>query len=94
MSWRTKRRSAEHATLAPPNLGAKRLPRLTEDFLESYSRWRETCEDARLAYRRWAKSTPPQRALAFAAYRAALDREEVRAHLSSTSAERLPASGG
>jgi hypothetical protein len=93
MSWLTRRRLAEHATLADPKLGAKQFPRLTDDFLESYARWRETCEEVRLAYQRWANSTLPQRGLAFAAYRAALDREELAARLSSISAERLRASG-
>jgi hypothetical protein len=93
MSWLMKRRPAEHAALADPDSGAKRLSRLTDDFLESYARWRETCVDVRLAYQRWANSTLPQRGLAFAAYRAALDREELAARLSSISAERLRASG-
>jgi hypothetical protein len=57
---------------------------LADEFLESYVSWLEACEDVRSAYRRWATSTPRQRGLAFAAYRAALDREEyasrVHAH--------------
>jgi hypothetical protein len=94
MSWLTKRRSAEHATLADPKLGARQLPRLTDDFLERYARWRVTCEDVRLAYQRWANSTPARRGLVSAAYRSALDREGLAARLSSISAERLPPSGG
>ena len=94
MSWLSTRRPAEHTTLADPKLGAKQLPRLTDDFLERYARWRETCEDVRRTYQRWANSTPAQRGLVFAAYRSAHDREELAARLSSISAERLPPSGG
>jgi hypothetical protein len=58
---------------------ANRRPALGDEFLESYVCWREACEDVRSAYRRRAKSSPRQRGLAFAAYRAALDREEYAA---------------
>lgn len=94
MRWVTRRRLAGHATLADPKLGAKQLPRLRDDCLESYAGWREACKDVRLAYQRWANCTPTQRGLAFAAYRSALDREELAARRSSISAARLPPSGG
>jgi hypothetical protein len=45
-------------------------------FLESYITWREACQDVRSAYRRWLGSGPRDRGLAFAAYLAALEREE------------------
>jgi hypothetical protein len=48
----------------------------TDEFLESYVCWREACEDVRIAYRRWASCTSGERDLGFAAYRAALEREE------------------
>ena len=51
-------------------------PWLADDFLESYVCWREECAEVRGAYERWQGVEPPDRALAFAAYRAALDREE------------------
>ena len=64
---------------------------LVDDFMESYVSWREACEDVRRAYRRWLESTPHQRHLGFATYRAALDREEHAAGVHSQTAERLAA---
>jgi hypothetical protein len=45
-------------------------------FLESYVCWREASETVRTAYDRWRRGRPRDRGPAFAAYRAALDREE------------------
>jgi hypothetical protein len=77
MSWLEKRRPSESA--------------VADDFLDSYVCWREACHDVRSAYQRWGKCEPPERALAFGSYRAALDREEhaARVHLDQT--ERLRA---
>jgi hypothetical protein len=61
-------------------------------FIESYVCWREACRDVQAAYRRWQTCKPPQRVLAFAGYRAALDREEYAAHVHSSSAVTLQAS--
>jgi hypothetical protein len=49
---------------------------LVDGYLASWFRWREACEDVRGAYDVWRTCARPQRALAFASYRAALDREE------------------
>jgi RecB family exonuclease len=48
-------------------------------FVERYVDWREECEALDSAYRRWARATASERDLAFAAYRATLDREEQSA---------------
>jgi hypothetical protein len=50
-------------------------------FVESYVEWREECQSLEIAYARWARSKRAGRNLAFAAYRAALDREEKAAHV-------------
>jgi hypothetical protein len=52
-----------------------------DDFIESYTRWRERCEEVAGTYARWAGSHSGERFLAFAAYREALDREEAAAHV-------------
>jgi hypothetical protein len=54
---------------------------LTDDFVESYVRWREACHDVDGAYARFGASRHRERRLAFAAYRAALDREEHAARM-------------
>jgi len=41
--------------------------------------WIAAREDARLAYRAWAQANEPERAVAFAVYRAAEEREEAAA---------------
>jgi hypothetical protein len=52
---------------------------LVDEFLGSWVSWREACEDVQGAYERWRLALAPQRGLAFASYRAALDREELAA---------------
>jgi hypothetical protein len=63
----------------------------TDEFLESYVCWREACEDVRIAYRRWASCASGERALGFAAYRAALEREERASGIHSDRVWRLGA---
>jgi hypothetical protein len=53
----------------------------SQEFLTSYVRWREACEEVRVAYERSETAERPDRRLAFAAYCAALDREEHTARL-------------
>jgi hypothetical protein len=43
---------------------------------DAYTEWREECVALEDAYRRWASALEPDAELAFAAYRAGLDREE------------------
>jgi hypothetical protein len=75
-----------------PMLEGQLLPSLTDEFVESYVLWREACDDVDSAYERWDNCEPPQRAVAFKVYRAALDWEEHTADVHSDRAERLGAS--
>jgi hypothetical protein len=70
---------------------AARRSALADAFVESWLVWREASADVRTAYRRWSESARPQRALAFAGYRAALDREQHAASIHSDWAERVRA---
>jgi hypothetical protein len=63
---------------------------LDDQFLESYVSWREEAATVQTAYDQWQAGE----ALAFAAYRAALDREEQAANALSRSVERISATGG
>ena len=48
----------------------------TDSLLDGYVAWREACADVSAAYERWIRSLRRDRSLAFAAYLAALEREE------------------
>jgi hypothetical protein len=50
-------------------------------FIETYVCWREACQEVAGAYARWTAASAGERHLAFAAYRAALEREDRAAHL-------------
>lgn len=64
-----------------------RLRRELVDYLmDAYVDWREECSTLGDAYERWLSVTVAERGLAFAAYRAALDREQ---QASSVYAERF-----
>jgi urease accessory protein UreF len=54
----------------------ERDPRLGDALLDLYIEWREECSAVHRAYERWRKAAKDDRAAAFAAYHAALDREE------------------
>jgi hypothetical protein len=71
-------------------LTARAAPLLGDEFLESYVSWREEAATVQMAYDRWQAGE----ALAFAAYRAALDREEQGAKALRESAKRISAAGG
>ena len=66
---------------------------IADAFIDSWVSWRESCTEVHDAYRSWADSARPQRALAFACYRAALDREQHAARIYSDLAERIRALG-
>jgi hypothetical protein len=51
-------------------------PDVIDRLMEMYVDWREECVWLRDAYERWLSVPIEERDLAFAAYRAALDREE------------------
>jgi hypothetical protein len=55
----------------------KRTPDIvTDDAMDAYVEWRQESAEVDSAYRRWSIAPPTDTALAFAAYVAALDREE------------------
>jgi hypothetical protein len=55
---------------------SKVRPALIDGMMDLYVDWREECVALRKAYERWSSVRLVERELAFAAYRAALDRED------------------
>jgi hypothetical protein len=51
-----------------------------DDFIESYICWREACDAVASAYELWLRAPAHERCVAFAAYQAALEREDRAAH--------------
>jgi len=72
---------------------AWRDPRI-DALVDSYVEWREECETVETAYERWTQSERSKRGLAYAAYRAALDREEKAAASYRLAAIRLGGAAG
>jgi hypothetical protein len=64
-------------------------PWLVGEFVESYACWREESATVREAYERWSSAEVGDRALAWAAYGAALDREQHAADAYRECAERF-----
>jgi hypothetical protein len=64
---------------------------LVADFMDSWVCWHEACDDVRSAYERWGDCDESERGLAFASYRAALDREDQAARVHSVWTDRLRA---
>ena len=54
-------------------------PELVDRLIELYCDWRSECWAVRTAYEQFTAAPPEDRALAYAAYWAALDREEAAA---------------
>ena len=54
--------------------------KLVDEAIEAYVGWREESAEVWDAYVRWARAPKIDAAGAFAAYRAALDREECASH--------------
>lgn len=91
MSWLTDPGSATRSTHVKQKLGGRLSAWLSKDFFDSYVRWREACEDVRLAYERSGTAERPDRGLAFAAFCAALDREEHAARMHADCARQIRA---
>jgi hypothetical protein len=87
MRWITGPISGRRRAQAAPAAAPSRS--LVDEFLDSWVRWREACEDVRSAYERWGKCEAPQRGLAFASYRAALEREDHAANLHAIWTDRV-----
>jgi hypothetical protein len=84
LDWFSRGRSAKPSPVKPADW-------IVDQFLESYVRWREACEEVRAAYELWHKCTPSHRTVGFKTYLAALDREELAACVHSSRAEDLRA---
>lgn len=54
---------------------------LVDKLVEAYVDWREACVRANDAYRSWARETGPCGRVAFGAYVAALDAEQLAAEV-------------
>jgi hypothetical protein len=89
MSWITGQLSGGHAAQAESS--AEGSPTPVDEYFEAWVCWREACEDVRGAYEQWGRSSPAQRGLAFASYRAALDREDQAAGVYSAWTDRIRA---
>jgi hypothetical protein len=67
----------------------KRQQHMVELALDAYMAWREECGAVRAAYLTWRGARAAEAAPAFAAYAAALDREELAAKLYADLARRV-----
>jgi hypothetical protein len=81
VSWIPEPRASAPAARAEPELAGGMTAWHNEEFLKSYVRWREACAEVRVAYARSEMAERPDRRLAFAAFCAALDREEHAARV-------------
>jgi hypothetical protein len=63
--------------------------RLTDEAIERYVEWREECDAVRATYERSSRTAGVDRTMWFAAYNAALDREECAAGAFAASVRRL-----
>ena len=64
-------------------------PELSDQLIELYCDWRTRCEDVRANYERFSSAPRAERALTFAAFEAALDREESAAEAYAAHVRRL-----
>jgi hypothetical protein len=58
------------------DMGKAIFDNVIDDVMDAYVEWREECAEVEYAYGRWSTAPPADAALAFAAYVAALDRED------------------
>jgi hypothetical protein len=65
-----------------------------DELVECYLSWREECRAVQLAYQRWADCRRVEGRLSYAAYVAALDREERAARSYADHVERLGGTSG
>ena len=68
---------------------ASPLHTVVDAAVDAYVSWREACAEAREAYGRWESALKADRMLASCAYLAALDREEIAAHVYAAAMKRL-----
>jgi hypothetical protein len=87
MIWGSVRQRGELDSV----LSERVAPWLADDFIENYVSWREEAAAVRCAYEHWQAAQEADEVLAFAAYHAALDREELAAGMLGESAARISA---
>ena len=63
--------------------------RLVDDLVDAYVAWREECRAVEDPYRGWASAPAADSTFAFAAYRMALDREELASSVYADLAARV-----
>jgi hypothetical protein len=71
--------SAQHKGRGASPSGQAHLVHLVDALIEHYVSWREECAAVTSSYENWSRAESGDRALAFSAYVAALDREELAA---------------
>jgi hypothetical protein len=74
-------------------LDAQVRPDVIDRLIELYCDWREECAEAHAAYERFSSAAADNRALAFAAYTAALDQEAAAARSYEDQVYRLMLAG-
>jgi hypothetical protein len=74
---------------ASPTMPPLHHRQAVDDALDAYLQWREQCAAVRDAYGWWARAIAEDKASAFAAYQAALDREEAAANFYATLVDRV-----
>jgi hypothetical protein len=84
MSWIAAIRTGPDSAVPQPD-----SPWLVDEFVARYVGWRTESAAAREAYEDWASKEADDPCAAFAAYRAALDREELAAQAYRECAERI-----
>jgi hypothetical protein len=70
-------------------MNVKTQAELIDRLMDMYVEWREECVALWDAYETWKRTPAPDRTLAFAAYRAALDREEWASSVYADLVDRL-----
>jgi hypothetical protein len=65
------------------------LAHLVDEMIDGYVSWREACAAVAIAYDGWNHAARQDGELAFTAYHAALDREELAAAIYRDLAERI-----
>jgi hypothetical protein len=63
--------------------------RLVDEAIDRYVEWREECATVEAGYRRWSDACATERTILFAAFDAALDREECAAWVYAGAVSRL-----
>jgi hypothetical protein len=70
-------------------VSAQIRPELIDDLMQTYVDWRQECIALQGSYERWSDAPDEERETAFAAYRAALDREEQASAVFAERTERV-----